>query len=182
MDLPSHSIWPHIQCGCCLGKTAPSTPRLCSSARSSPLADHWSEMALQRREDRERKKRDEFGDYSLIQYKYNGSKSFLENIRNRLSLLHSQFLHKAWWCRQRSREEDSEFSYKEDFAKKQALIYTVYPTVFTDLRWEGKGRRKQIWIVGIRGQWGKSNKDVRREEEQREWKYVDFAGSREVTD
>lgn len=41
--LPSQSTWPRILCGCCWGTTAPSTPRLCSSARFSPLAAHlWA--------------------------------------------------------------------------------------------------------------------------------------------
>lgn len=55
--LPSHSIWPRIQCGCCLGMRAPSTPRLCSSARFFRLAARWSEMVLQRG----RKRRQERG-------------------------------------------------------------------------------------------------------------------------
>lgn len=53
--LPSRSTWPRIPCGCCWGTTAPSTPRLCSSARFSPLAAHLSATVLQKGGEKEQR-------------------------------------------------------------------------------------------------------------------------------
>lgn len=78
------------------------------------------------------------------------------------TLLYFQFLHKAWLCRQRSRGEYSEFSYREDFTRKQAIdaLYSIPYCIH--LRWESKTRRKQMWIVGIRGQLGEKRCNEKR--------------------
>lgn len=114
--LPSRSIWPHIQCGCCWGRTAPSRPKWCSSARSSLLAAHWSAMVLRCGE-----KRDECGDYSLIQYEHNGLMRLLKDIRN--SLCSPVFPLFTWSCTVQAKVEGKVDTYSGS-EQRAAMTYS----------------------------------------------------------